>query len=431
MKTLARRIAPLLAIGSLCPLVHAGVLVVGPTGSFADVAAALAAAQPGDTILVQPGTYGPFQVDKSVRIAATGPGVEIAAFGANAIRVVNLPAGAEVGLFGLEVRANPTVAIPPASIVVENNAGTVLFSEVWVDCEFAGVGLHTAASERVVLVDCRIDDAGSIGSNPQRGAIESFQSNVFLAGTRVQAQVGQSGFAEAGDHAMTAIGGSVTLWRSELLGGAGVAGKGFFTTPLGGDGLRVNGTAVRHFGGPGSLLAGGNGATGIFGTPAAGGTGLRLIGSSVAMVQSAVVLQGGLAPAPGGPTPDAVVSLGSSLSGDSTLYPTWLAATSTPALGGTLSIPAAGAPGAICFPFAAPTTGPALDLAGFAGIAFLAPSQLIPGPAFILDPTGTGALNFPIPASIGLLGVGLWFQALSFDGTTLAFSNPLGVVVAN
>lgn len=431
MKSLAGRIAPLLAIGSLCPLVHAGVLTVGPSGTFAEVSAALAAAQPGDTILVQPGTYGPFQVDKAVRIAATGPGVEIAAIGANAVRVVNLPAGAEVGLFGIEVRANPTVAIPPASIVVENNAGTVLFSDVWVDCAFAGVGLHTAASERVVLVDCRIDDAGSIGSSPPRGAIESFDSNVYLVGTYVKAQQGNTGFAEPGDHAMTAIGGSVTLWRSELIGGAGVSGKGFLISPTGGDALRVSGTTVRHFGGPGSLLAGGNGALGGFLSPASGGTGLRLIGGASAVVQDAVVLQGGVAPAPGGPTPGSIVAPGSTLADDPTLHPTWLATSDVVAVGGTLSIPTTGAPSALCFPFASPTSGPALPLPGITGITFLDPFQLIPGPAFALDPTGAGALTFPIPPTAGLLGLGLWFQAVSFDGATLALTNPLGVVVGN
>lgn len=431
MKSLAARIAPLLAVGSLCPLVHAGVLTVGPSGTFAEVSAALAAAQPGDTILVQPGTYGPFQVDKAVRIAATGPGVEIAAFGANAIRVVNLPAGAEVGLFGLEVRANPTVAIPPASIVVENNAGTVLLSDVWVDCEFAGIGLHTAGSERVVLVDCRIDDAGSIGSSPPRGAIESFNSHVYLVATRVRAHKGQSGFVEPGDHAMTAINGSVTLWRSELVGAAGVSGKGFFPLPAGGDGLSVSGTTVRHFGGPGSLLAGGNGALGFLSVVANGGTGLRLIGGASAVVQDAVVLQGGVAPAPGGPTPGALVAPSSTLAGDPTLHPTWLAASSKVAPGGTLSIPTAGAPSALCFPFASPASGPTLTLSGISGIALLDPFQLIPGPAFALDPTGAGALTFPIPTTPGLVGLGLWFQAISFDGAALALTNPLGVVVVN
>jgi hypothetical protein len=311
-------LSPLFALLLFTPWLQAGVLTVGPTGAFANVAAALAAAQPGDTILVEPGTYGPFQVDKSVRIAATGPGVEIAAFGVNAIRVVNLPAGAEVGLFGIKVRANPVGAVPHASVVVENNLGTVLLSDVWIDCVFAGIGLLAVGSERVLLVDCRIDDCGSLGA-PQNGALESLNSNVYLTATRIQGQSGAGGFAASGDHAMTAIGGSVTLWRSELLGGAGVLGKGFLVVPIGGDGLRVTDTAVRHFGGPGSLIAGGNGAFGGFLMPAAGGTGLRLIGSANAVVQDAVVLKGGLAPAPGGPTPDALVSPSSSLSGDSTL----------------------------------------------------------------------------------------------------------------
>jgi hypothetical protein len=419
-----------LVLGLLCPLARAGVLSVGPGGTYVDIAAALAAAQPGDTILVQPGTYGPFQVDKPVRIAATGPGVVIAATGASAIRLVNLGAGDEVGLFNLEVRANPIVALPPASVVVENSQGTVLLSGLSVRCQFAGIGVYAANCERLVLVDCSIDACGSLGP-PQSGALESFNSNVYLVSTRIRGHKGGGGFAEAGDHAMTASGGSVTLWRSELFGGAGALGKGFLIVPLGGDGLRVSNTAVRHFGGPGSLLAGGNGAMGGFFMPAAGGTGLRLLDGSSAVVQDSVGLQGGLAPAPGGPTADALISSDSNLSGDPTLYPTWLARLSTPALGGTLSIPMAGAPGAQCFPFATLATGAAPAFPGIEGLLFLDVARLIPGSPFALDSTGIGTPTSPIPSSPGLLGVGLWVQAISFDGTKLALSNPLGVLLLN
>ncbi len=53
----------------------AGQLTVGPAGSgaqFTEISAAVVAAQPGDVVLVAPGTYGAFLVDKAVTIVGAG-----------------------------------------------------------------------------------------------------------------------------------------------------------------------------------------------------------------------------------------------------------------------------------------------------------------------------------------------------------------------
>ena len=64
---------PLLALFllGLASAAHAGVLAVGP-GGFSTIRSAIRAANPGDTILVTPGTYSSFVVDKPLRILGAG-----------------------------------------------------------------------------------------------------------------------------------------------------------------------------------------------------------------------------------------------------------------------------------------------------------------------------------------------------------------------
>lgn len=108
-------------------------LTVGP-GGHPQIGDAVAAAQPGDLILVQSGSYLPFHVPIGVRILAPngatvttppgGPGIPF-------VHDVNPPAGQQATIVGLTFATNP--AYPPAEPPVAVRAtGNVVFA----DCVF-------------------------------------------------------------------------------------------------------------------------------------------------------------------------------------------------------------------------------------------------------------------------------------------------------
>lgn len=80
---------------------------VGPGMPFVDIPAALAVAQAGDELLLEPGDYGPLFLTKGVTLRARRPGtVRLRAPVANWIHV---PAGEVVHLVGLELEATITI----------------------------------------------------------------------------------------------------------------------------------------------------------------------------------------------------------------------------------------------------------------------------------------------------------------------------------
>jgi hypothetical protein len=108
-------------------------LAVGP-GGYPQIRDAIAAAQPGDLILVQPGAYLPFHLAIGVRILAPsgatvttppgGPGIPW-------VHDVNPPAGQQATIVGLSFVTNPSY--PPAEPPVTVRAtGNVVFA----DCVF-------------------------------------------------------------------------------------------------------------------------------------------------------------------------------------------------------------------------------------------------------------------------------------------------------
>ena len=90
LRTLSLAALPLF----LAPAAHAGVWTVGSGGDFGEISDAVAAAAPGDTLLVLPEWYEPFVLDKPLTIVGLGMFVGTnRPFVDGDVRIVGLPAG--------------------------------------------------------------------------------------------------------------------------------------------------------------------------------------------------------------------------------------------------------------------------------------------------------------------------------------------------
>ncbi len=139
MCNLMKAAARLSAAAFLPALASAGVLVVGPPGSgaaFSDVQPAIDAAQPGDTILVLAGSYGPANIAKplqilgvgSNRVTLTGPDT------APVLEVSAIPAGETLVVAGIDFQAESVFfSVQQVMARIQGNAGTIVLQDVRLD----------------------------------------------------------------------------------------------------------------------------------------------------------------------------------------------------------------------------------------------------------------------------------------------------------
>ncbi len=420
----ASALAPL-AVLLAAPLASAAILTVGPSGQFAEIADALAAAQPGDVLIVQPGTYHEFTVDKPVRILGDGSGgVIVTSFGQNGIVVTGIPAGEEAVLSGLDLQANPILAPVQASVHLVDNAGTVVLCDLRVASQFSGMGVAADGCARVLLLDAEILDAGTHGSVAPNAAVSATGSELWIANSTITGEFGASGFAEPGDHGVSVDNASLHVWRSTIRGGKGVSGKGFSVNPAGGDGIRASASSVTLYGGPEGEVRGGNGAPGIFGGHGPGGAGVRLMEGSTASLQQDLTIAGGFDSSGLVQTPAVVLEGGSTSALDAFLFPTLAASADQTAVGGSFDIAVDGHPGGFAVMFLSLETGPTLSLPGVEGLGVLNPGLFFQLTSTVLDPAGSATFPIHVPPFPGLLGATFFFQAAEASAAGLAITNP-------
>jgi hypothetical protein len=141
-KSLGRPLPAVLLALFICALAHGTNWIVdasnGPGTNFTTLTAAIAAAQPGDKIIVRAGTYGEnVVVDKAITIVgwnATSYPMTVPEPFTHAIwgtfGIVNIPAGQTCVVSGLVI-ARPSAA-GGTSVGILNSAGTVIFDRVFV-----------------------------------------------------------------------------------------------------------------------------------------------------------------------------------------------------------------------------------------------------------------------------------------------------------
>lgn len=194
---------------------------VNGTGDFSDLLAAVAAASPGDTLLIGPGTYNGPVIDKPLRLVADGLGVELN----SGMLIRNIAFPDQVLLNGIE--AAPA-DLSTGSLTIQNCTGTVWVDSFQLDTFLAPGAFIIENSSNVVLVDCLGAAFGGIGLDVTNSTVH-VQGGEFL-GSRA------TSLAD-GSPALLASNSDIDLLDVSLIGGNGVGMLGVATN--GGAGLEL------------------------------------------------------------------------------------------------------------------------------------------------------------------------------------------------
>ena len=403
----------------------AATLTVGPGGAFAEIADAVAAAQPGDDILVEPGTYQGFVVDKPLRIFGTGPGVIVTTLGTYGVELRNIPAGEEAVVAGLEVLALPLLESPSAGVLVEDCPGTVVLSDVNVTPAQAPFGLYANRCARLMVLSSRVENAGG------GAGLAAVASEVWLANSLVAGDLASFGISAEGPDGITLEDSSLFLWRSSVLGGNAVTGKPLLLIgPHGGDGIAADNSDVVVYGGPEGLIVGGNGGpAGAFHGPGDGGAGVRLLNGSSARLQQDFPIVGGLDGSGLVPAASVFTDGSSGSTFEARVFPTLTSSTDAVQPTVPFQVDADGNPAAVVVLFLSLETGPTLTIPGVEGLGALQPALFFQLGLGVLDAGGGSSFPLSVPAGTALTGQTLLFQAVEAGAAGLAITNPVAVAV--
>jgi hypothetical protein len=421
-------VAVVLAVTALAPAATGGVIVVALDGSgnTNELGIALDIASAGDVILVKPGTYVDFlsldpeafhEIDRPITIVGDGAAPII-----GMLRVVDIAAGQEVVLRNLNIYGPLLGDLPFEKLGVRDCAGTVLVE----DCTIVGVPGRTPLEPGLAAVDVRNSQGVTFTRCKLSGGagLSTTPFNPFY--------VDPSG----GGPAVLVDGSRVAFHHCAITGGAGGSDQlGVIHSAPGNDALRIGEAAV-VFAAGGSITGGAasNGGAPELPAEAAGGNGAIQSGLFSKLRLIGLAPQGGaggtLSDASSGPAgQDLIVAVPDSVES----FPQAARGTSMPATlrvgeGTTLGI--SGAPGElgkIMFGLE-PAYAP---LGGKKGVFNL--GGAVVGPLLLGVIPASGTLEVPVnlaPGSLlGLDGLRLELQGLTFGADGLMFGNPTSTIV--
>jgi hypothetical protein len=387
----------------LCPFFAVAVALpsqtthlVGP-GGLAQIRDALAIAQPGDRIHVQPGTYAHFTATVGVTIRALAPGSVVVRYD-TAYAPPTCPFCVDEGPTRFAIPAGQTAHV--VGIHFEASAPTIVFAPIFHRVE--------VQSGRVHFEDC-------ILAARRFQALQIAQAaQVHLNATTV---AGFGGPLSQGASGIRVLGGTLTAVGCQIGGGAG-------SSPVDGAGLGVSGGTV-HL--SDCLLIGGSGSPFSYTFPA-----LQGVGS--AWLHGCVLQGGGCAVNWGGTQPDfddCTFTSPTNCGIPTGPFPTLLgvAQATPPLLGAPFTLDWRTEPNGLVAVFASFGLG-RLDLPGIlAQPGWLDPANEFFVGALFADPSGAATTMFALPANPLLTDLELWFKGVSGFSFPLQSSVPAGGVL--
>jgi hypothetical protein len=414
-----------------------GTITVGPTGSgaqFDDIADAITAALPGDTILIEPGQYvdaTPLVVDKPLTVIGHGPAnTSFQAVAQNPfdqplpLLVTGLSAGEEVRIAGLGLSSLSLLGTPATAVVVLDCEGPVVLSDLanilpLPNSPTPGL-VQVRNSTRVTLDGCAFDAGSSLEATTPALLVED--SKVYVNNCTLRGGKPGTGFItlpDDGGDALVAIGSEVRVSLSSLIGAAGTTSSSLSMGQVatdGGSAIVATDSLVFVRGGWGHKLRGGNGGLlQVGGTQLVGAAGLCIEhdATSVVSTTSDVFLLNGV-DGLGQPPASPVAGSGTWIQVPTPLA-SLAAAFNVVGLGGTASVDHSGQPGALVLPYFALVQAPALTIPGIFGEIYLDPAKAVP-----LKPAGISALGFitsqaKIPVVPSMVGLTFLVQAFQVN----------------
>ncbi|MCY2958735.1 MAG: hypothetical protein NTY35_01115 [Planctomycetota bacterium] len=218
-----------LALLAVTSPAFAGVRTVAPSGAdHVQISAAIAAARPGDVVLVRAGTYAPFAIDGFGLTVVADTQANVVVQGP--IVVQNVPAASTVALTGLRIGAMNTTAV-----TLRDCAGAVRLADLqaWVAPNAIAAALPTVRVERcadVALSRCTLDSAASPAAATIAGsALRATESTLAIHDSTLHGGFGLSGAASgqaggSGGVALDLVSGTAFVSGAILRGGPGGAG---------------------------------------------------------------------------------------------------------------------------------------------------------------------------------------------------------------
>lgn len=433
-----RSILLLLCLAHPLAAARAGDLWVGPPGSgqpYSSVQAAIDAAQPGDRVLLLPGSYGPARIDKPLQLTGAGSGSTrlLAPAGVVPLEVAGAGSSGRVRLGGFELGLEPGVdAAPQAFLWVHGLAGRLEA----VDLKIARLehDAHPAGGAYLWIQDCAQAQFSAVRVYTEAGLGGSDAHDAPLAGLLAQgSRVWFSdGRLEASDLCLDLTGdkpgaAGIRLENSELhlalCNTAGGSAQGSSRNLAGGPALVLEGSRAVLYGGKSNQMRGGHAAASGPGGAVLAAPGAALSADSALVHGADVVFTPGAGPSgsaalplwiePGAlydPRPDRLPSM-------------WIPTPIGP-LGQNSAVFLEGDPGAVQFWWLVLETAPAIDLPGIFGPFLLDTSLVVHHPPVWLNVDGQGSDLAFAPGNPNLQGRMLAYQSIEFDGLNLQLAPP-------